>query len=88
MIFSAPGSDASSIRVPHISPHGIWLLTQDEELFMSYQDFPWFKEQAIEVVLNVEELSPGHYYWPVIDVDLTREIIKNPDRFPLMAEVM
>ena len=55
---------------------------------MSYQDFPWFKDQPIEAVLNVEELSPEHYYWPVIDVDLTREIIKNPDRFPLMAEVM
>ena len=54
---------------------------------MSYEDFPWFKKQSIEAVLNVEELSPDHYYWPAIDVDLTKEIIKNPDRFPLKAKV-
>ncbi len=72
-----------------ISPsHGIWLLTHDEGLFIPYQDFPWFKEQTTEAILNVEELSPGHYYWPVIDVDLTREIIKYPGRFPLMAKVV
>ncbi len=71
-----------------ISPCGIWLLAIDEELFMSYQDFPWFKEQTTEAILNVEELSLGHYYWPVIDVDLSTEIIKNPDRFPLMAKAI
>ena len=65
----------------------IWLFAHNEEFFMSYEDFPWFKKQSIEAVLNVEELSPAHYYWPAIDVDLTKEIIKNPDRFPLKAKV-
>lgn len=49
---------------------------------MSYQDFPWFKQQPIEAVLNVEEPSPEHYYWPALDVDLTKEIIKNPETCP------
>ena len=84
---SALGNNTSACEVTHVSLHGIWLLAHDEELFMSYTDFPWFKEQTIEAVLNVEELSSDHYYWPVIDVDLTKEIIKNPDRFPLKAKV-
>ena len=84
---SALGSDTSAVEVTHVSSHGIWLFAHNEELFMSYEDFPWFKKQAIEAVLNVEELSPDHYYWPTIDVDLTKEIIKNPDRFPLKAKV-
>jgi hypothetical protein len=52
---------------------------------MPYTDFPWFKEVALKSVLNVEELSPGHFYWPDIDVDLTEEIIEHPERFPLRA---
>lgn len=84
---TAPGIDTSVCEVTHISSHGIWLFAHDEEFFMSYEDFPWFKKQPIEAVLNVEEPAPGHYYWPAIDVDLTKEIIKNPDRFPLKAKV-
>ena len=84
---SALGSDTSAVEVTHVSSHGIWLFAHNEEFFMSYEDFPWFKKQSIDAVLNVEELSPDHYYWPVIDVDLTKEIIKNPDRFPLKAKV-
>lgn len=70
-----------------ISASGIWLLTQDEELFMSYENFPWFRQQTIDAILNVEEPSPDHYYWPVIDIDLTKEIIKHPDRFPLKDKI-
>lgn len=83
---TALGNDTSACEVTHISSHGIWLLANNEELFMPYEDFPWFKRQSIEAVLNVEEPSPDHYYWPAIDVDLTKEIIKNPDRFPLKAK--
>ena len=84
---AALGSDSSAIEVTHISSHGIWLYVHNEELFMSYEDFPWFKKQPVEAVLNVEEPSQGHYYWPAIGVDLTKEIIQNPNRFPLKAKI-
>lgn len=53
---------------------------------MSYEDFPWFKSQSVEAILNVEEPSPGHFYWPDIDVDLIEDSIEFPDRFPLIAK--
>ncbi len=86
MSLSAHGVAVSAIEVTNISSHGIWLLAHDQELFMSYDDFPWFKEQPIKAVLHVEEPSPGHFYWPDIDVDLTQEIIEHPERFPNMSE--
>ena len=52
---------------------------------MPYDNFPWFKEQPVSVILNVEEQSPGHFYWPELDVDLTEEIIEHPERFPNVA---
>jgi Protein of unknown function (DUF2442) len=82
---SAHGNSTSEVEVTHVSANGVWLLAHKKELFMSYEDFPWFKDQAVKSILNVEESSPGHYYWPDIDVDLTEEIIEHPERFPLKA---
>lgn len=76
----------SSVEVSHISSHGIWLLAGEKELFMSYADFPWFKDAPVGQVLNVQEPSPSHYYWPDLDIDLTEEIIEHPERFPLKAK--
>ncbi len=86
MSLSAHGKISSAVEVTNISAHGLWLLTRNKELFLSYEDFPWFKDQPIKAVLHVEEQSPGHYYWPDIDVDLSEEIIEHPERFPLKAK--
>jgi len=85
MSLSAPGNSTSAVEITHISQHGVWLLAHDRELFMPYTDFPWFRDQPVGAILNVEEPSPGHYYWPDIDVDLTDEIIEQPQRFPKVA---
>lgn len=83
MTSSTLGISTSKVEVTHISSHGVWILTKDKELFMSFEDFPWFKDYPIRAILNVKEPSPGHFYWPEIDVDLTEEIIEHPERFPL-----
>jgi len=82
----APGKNTSEIEVTNISSHGLWLLAGDGELFMSYEDFPWFKDVPVGKVLNVQEPTPGHFYWPDLDVDLTAEIIEHPERFPLKSK--
>ena len=74
---------SSMVEVTHISSNGVWLLAGDKELFMSYEDFPWFKDVPVRKILNVEEPHSGHFYWPDLDVDLTAEIIEHPERFPL-----
>lgn len=80
------GENTSPVEVTNISTHGIWILTSSKELFMSYEDFPWFKDQPIKSILNVEAQSPTHFYWPDLDVDLTQEIIEHPERYPLKAK--
>ena len=80
------GIAISAIEVTNISGHGVWLLVGDRELFMSYDDFPWFKDAPVGKVLNVEEPSAGHFYWPDLDVDLGIDTIENPQKFPLKAK--
>jgi hypothetical protein len=80
------GKSTSQVEVTNISGQGIWLLASQGEMFLAYEDFPWFKDAPVSKILNVEEPAPDHYYWPDLDVDLTAEIIEHPDRFPLSAK--
>ena len=82
----AHGNSTLTVEVTNISAHGVWILAHNKELFMPYEDFPWFRDQTVKAIINVEEQSPVHYYWPDIDVDLTEEIIEHPERFPLIAK--
>jgi len=77
----------SEIEVTDISPSGIWMLARGEELFLPYENFPWFKRGSVEAILNVEEPTPGHYYWPDLDIDLGIESMRNPERFPLTSQL-
>ena len=85
MNLSVPGTSISPVEITHVSSHGVWLLANGQELFMSYDDFPWFKDAPVGKILNVEEPTPGHFYWPDLDVDLSQEILIHPERFPLKA---
>ena len=58
------GKNTSPVEVTNISSHGIWLLAAEQELFMSYEDFPWFKDVPVGKVLNVQEPTPGHATGP------------------------
>ena len=82
----ARGEDTSPIEVTNISSHGIWLWVRGQEYFLSYEDFPWFKDIPVKSITRVEEQSPDHFYWPDIDVDLSLEIIQSPERFPLKSK--
>lgn len=77
------GKNTASVEITHISGNGVWLLTGDRELFLSYENFPWFKDAPVGKILNVEEPRSGHFYWPDLDVDLTDEIIEHPEQFPI-----
>ena len=56
------------VVVTVIASHGVWLQVRDRAVFMSYDDFPGLKNAPMGKVLNVQELAPGHLYWPDLDV--------------------
>ncbi|XOV88078.1 MAG: DUF2442 domain-containing protein [Pseudomonadota bacterium] len=85
MSASRLGSESLGAEVTNISEYGLWILVGDEELFLSHEDFPWFKSSSVQDVLNVELLSPAHLYWPGLDADISTDSIKEPDGYPLKA---
>lgn len=80
------GTSTSLVEVTNISQNGFWVLLSDEELFLPFSEFPWFRDVAIGKILHVELPSPNHLYWPELDVDLSVESIRHPERFPLVSQ--
>jgi hypothetical protein len=81
------GNNTSGPEVTNISQHGLWLLLSGEELFLAFEHFPWFKEAPIGKVLEVEQPSAQHLYWPQLDIDLAVESIRHPEQFPLVSRL-
>ena len=61
------------------------MLVDETEYFLSYEDFPWFRDQSVSKISAVEEVSSGHFYWRGLDVDLSLACIADPGMYPLKA---
>jgi hypothetical protein len=75
-----------SVSVENITPFGIWLYVKEKEYFLSYKDYPYFKNQTLSSIQNVQLLHGYHLYWPDLDVDLEIDNLENPEKYPLKFE--
>ncbi|MBA2678320.1 MAG: DUF2442 domain-containing protein [Ktedonobacteraceae bacterium] len=80
-----PGISTLAAVVTNISQNGLWLLLEEEELLVSFEQFPWFRKATIDQVSHVERPTKDHLYWPELDIDLSVESIRKPAAFPLMS---
>ena len=87
MTYATPGSVTSAVEVTNVSQHGLWLLIHEQEVFLPFDQFPWFQDAPIGKVVHVELPSEQHLYWPELDVDLELESIFHPERYPLTSRV-
>jgi hypothetical protein len=77
----------AGVQVINVSQHGLWLLIHEQEVFLSFEKFPWFRDAPIGKVLHFELPSAQHLYWPELDVDLEVESVLHPERYPLVSRV-
>jgi hypothetical protein len=69
-----------------VSPHGFWLFVGEQELFVSFKHFPWFKDASIRQITRVERPTAHHLYWPELDIDLAFDSLTHPERYPLISQ--
>lgn len=80
------GVPTLEIEVSLISNKGFWLLIENEELFVAYSEFPWFKQSTIEEITTIERPTPNHLYCPLLNVDLSVNSVRDPSSFPLISK--
>ena len=79
------GKSTLKPEVTNISQHGFWILIAGREYFLPFEQFPWFKEANIGQLTKIELLHKTHLYWPKLDVDLSINIIENPEKYKLIT---
>ena len=80
------GKNTLEVEVTNISSHGFWLFIGENEYFLPFKSFPWFKDARISEISNVKLLNGKHLYWEKLDVDLTIYMIQNPEKYPLISK--
>ena len=83
---AALGRSTSPAEVTNVSAHGFWLFVGARELFVPFEQFPWFRDASIRAITNVQLPSPHHLYWPDLDIDLAVESIEYPEKYPLVSQ--
>jgi hypothetical protein len=74
-----------SVSVENITPFGIWLFVKGKEYFLSYEDYPYFKDQTLKSIQNVQLLHGYHLCWAELDVDLEIDNLEHPEKYPLRS---
>ncbi len=78
------GKSTSGAEVVQISSRGIWLLVNDTEYFLPFEDFPWFQKASVEQIHHVQLLHGFHLRWPDLDVDLALDSLNRLEQYPLV----
>ena len=78
---------ASSIEVTKVSEHCFRLRVGTEEFEVPFIAFPWFRTATLEQLVDVQNPTEDHLYWPQLDLDVSVDSIRNPKSFPLVSSV-
>lgn len=78
------GKSTSGAEVIQISPNGTWLLVNDTEYFLPYEDFPWFQKATVAQIHHVQLIHGFHLRWPDLDVDLALDSLDRLEQYPLI----
>jgi len=70
-------------EITNISEHGFWILLKGKEYFLPFEKYSWFKNATIAAIISVKLSHNQHLYWPMLDVDLSTEILDEPKKYPL-----
>ncbi|MCA1797824.1 MAG: DUF2442 domain-containing protein [Geobacteraceae bacterium] len=83
MTLQMSGTNTSLNEVTNISQAGFWLLVEDKEYFVPFNDYPEFKLATIEQIYNVKRIGHGAFYWEELDIDIELAALAEPDKYPL-----
>jgi hypothetical protein len=79
-----PGIATSHSEVTNIHTTGFWLLVDDVEYFVPFDDYPVFRKATIAQIYAVQRLGPTQFHWPELDADIELEALEHPEQYPLV----
>ncbi|MFP5390095.1 MAG: DUF2442 domain-containing protein [Gammaproteobacteria bacterium] len=71
----------SFAEVTTINRSGFWVQWGEEELYLSFAEFPWFENATVRQICTVKCATSNRLYWPELDLDLPLDAIRYPMAF-------
>ena len=82
MNFLKNGISTLNCSVTNIAPFGFWIIIEDKEYFISFDDYPDFKDRTINEILDFNYIPTNQLSWESLDIDIEIEALKNPTAIP------
>ncbi|HYJ84446.1 MAG TPA: hypothetical protein VEW46_00135 [Pyrinomonadaceae bacterium] len=60
------GKSTLAAEVTQIDKQGIWVLIDEKESFLSFENFPWFRNAPVSAIHNVELLNTRHLHGRIL----------------------
>ena len=83
MFLKKRGKYIYASEVTAVGRDGFWLINQDQEFFVPFNDYPVFRKATVEQIYNMDEIGPGQLRWESLDADIELDALENPERYPL-----
>ncbi len=71
-------------EITNISPFGFWVLLDDEEFFIDFKLYPSFYNAKISEMNDFTIDAMGNFHWESLDVDIEKDAIEHPEKYPLV----
>ena len=78
------GTSILDCSITNIEKFGFWMILSDKEYFISFNDYPKFKNATIEQIFDFKLPSPSQINWKKLDIDIEVEALENPAHFTLV----
>jgi len=86
MISSTNGTGTLEYEITNIERFGIWLLADDKEYYIKFEEYPALKKASVEQLLNLKRIGPSQFRWPDLDEDIELEALDDPEKYVLRYE--
>lgn len=83
MLSEPRGNSICASEVTAIGRDGFWLIHDDREFFVPYENYPVFRLATVEQIYSMQEIGPGQLYWESLDADIEVEALDHPEYFSL-----
>ena len=77
------GGVTSHSEVTNIGAHGFWLLVDDREYFVPFDDYPVFRQATVSQIYAMKRVGPDQFHWPDLDADIELGALEHPEQYPL-----
>jgi hypothetical protein len=65
---------------------GINIVVLGDRYFLPYNTNPWFEKARVSDIFKIEMVGRKGIRWDALDVDLSIESLKHPEKYPLIAQ--